>query len=259
KDIFEINRNDLQIGKQLGRGQFGVVYFGTYRNSIEVAVKMLKSDSMSEEDFLREAKVMHKLKHENLVQLYGICSIGKPLFIISEFMSRGCLLDYLREHFSSTTALSSQQTVEVLLNMALQICSAMLYLEENNFIHRDLAARNCLIGGTNIQIIKVADFGLAKCVIDSQYYLASEEAVFAVRWAAPEVLGYRKFSNKSDVWSFGVLLWELFTGGLRPYTELRNSEVARKVLKGHYLEKPEFCPMNIYNILRDCNSQVNKH
>jgi tyrosine-protein kinase Tec len=194
-DKWEIDHTELMLLEELGSGQFGVVRRGKWRGSIDVAVKMMKEGTMSEDDFIEEAKVMTKLQHTNLVQLYGVCSKNRPIFIVTEYMRYGSLLNHLRRHEQS---LSNNQGL--LLDMCIQICKGMAYLERHNYIHRDLAARNCLVGTENV--VKVADFGLARYVLDDQY-TSSGGSKFPIKWAPPEVLNYTRFSSKSDVWAYG--------------------------------------------------------
>ncbi|XP_060531106.1 tyrosine-protein kinase Btk-like isoform X2 [Cylas formicarius] len=243
-DKWEIDHSELMLLEELGSGQFGVVRRGKWRGSIDVAVKMMKEGTMSEDDFIEEAKVMTKLQHTNLVQLYGVCSKNRPIFIVTEYMRHGSLLNHLRRHEQS---LSSNQGL--LLDMCIQICKGMAYLERLNYIHRDLAARNCLVGTENV--VKVADFGLARYVLDDQY-TSSGGSKFPIKWAPPEVLNYTRFSSKSDVWAYGVLMWEVFTCGKMPYGRLKNSEVVDRVQKGLILEKPKGCYKEVYDVMRKC-------
>ncbi|XP_045478600.1 tyrosine-protein kinase Btk29A isoform X2 [Harmonia axyridis] len=247
-DKWEIDHNELMLLEELGSGQFGVVRRGKWRGSIDVAVKMMKEGTMSEDDFIEEAKVMTKLQHTNLVQLYGVCSKSRPIFIVTEYMRYGSLLNHLRRHESS---LSNNQGL--LLDMCIQICKGMSYLERHNYIHRDLAARNCLVGTENI--VKVADFGLARYVLDDQY-TSSGGSKFPIKWAPPEVLNFTRFSSKSDVWAYGVLMWEVFTCGKMPYGRLKNTEVVERVQKGLILEKPKACYKEVYDIMRMCWSHL---
>ncbi|XP_065159620.1 tyrosine-protein kinase Btk isoform X2 [Atheta coriaria] len=250
-DKWEIDPHELMLLEELGSGQFGVVRRGKWRGSIDVAVKMMKEGTMSEDDFIEEAKVMTKLQHTNLVQLYGVCSKNRPIFIVTEYMRHGSLLNYLRRHEQS---LSSNQGL--LLDMCIQICKGMAYLERHNYIHRDLAARNCLVGSENI--VKVADFGLARYVLDDQY-TSSGGTKFPIKWAPPEVLNYTRFSSKSDIWAYGVLMWEVFTCGKMPYGRLKNTEVVERVQKGMILEKPKGCYKEVYDIMRKCWSPLPEH
>lgn len=239
-DIWEVPRSEIVLGKELGSGQFGTVRQGRWQQT-PVAVKMMKEGAMSEDDFIDEAKVMTKFQHPHLVQLFGVCS-EKPIYIITEFMTQGCLLNYLRKN---QIRLQPPQMTE----MVRQVAYAMTYLESRNFIHRDLAARNCLIGDNNI--VKVADFGLARYVIDDEY-TASEGTKFPIKWAAPEVILYTKFSSKSDIWAFGILTWEIYTGGKQPYPAINNTDVVQKILNGYRLQKPTRCPEEMYRIVERC-------
>ncbi|XP_014667055.1 PREDICTED: tyrosine-protein kinase Btk29A-like isoform X2 [Priapulus caudatus] len=248
-DKWEIDPSELTLLDELGSGQFGVVRRGLFRGSIEVAIKMMKENTMSEDDFIEEAKVMTQLQHPNLVQLYGVSSKQRPIMIVTEFMKHGALLTYLRKNESRIVS-----QVALLLDMCVQVCSAMAYLEMNSFIHRDLAARNCLVGNDNA--IKVADFGLARYVLDDEY-TSSGGTKFPIKWAPPEVLGYARFSSKSDVWAFGILMWEVFTGGKMPYgRNTTNTQTVELVQRGFRLEKPGFCPPEVYKFMRNCWEQT---
>nr|XP_033338689.1 tyrosine-protein kinase Btk29A isoform X3 [Megalopta genalis] len=243
-DKWEIDPAELHLLEELGSGQFGVVRRGKWRGSIDVAVKMMKEGTMSEDDFIEEAKVMTKLQHQNLVQLYGVCSKDRPIYIVTEYMRHGSLLNYLRRHEATLGA-----NVGLLLDMCIQVCKGMAYLERHNYIHRDLAARNCLVGSENV--VKVADFGLARYVLDDQY-TSSGGTKFPIKWAPPEVLHYTRFSSKSDVWAYGVLMWEVFTCGKMPYGRLKNTEVVERVQRGVILERPKACFKEVYEVMRKC-------
>ncbi|ESN90458.1 hypothetical protein HELRODRAFT_166124 [Helobdella robusta] len=227
-----------------GSGQYGDVYEGIWLSrNLTVAVKTLKEETMVLKDFLEEASVMKEMKHPNLVQLLGVCTLEPPFFIITEFMSKGNLLEFLRN--SNEDEVSST----VLFYMATQIASAMAYLEAKNFIHRDLAARNCLVG-ENHQV-KVADFGLARLMKDDTY-TAHAGAKFPIKWTAPEGLAYNRFSTKSDVWAFGVLLWELATRGQSPYPGVDLTDVYHLLENGYRMEKPDECPSAVYRLMNKC-------
>jgi len=245
---WEIDPTELTLGEELGSGQFGVVRRGKWRGTTDVAVKMMKEGTMSEDDFIEEAKVMTKLQHTNLVQLYGVCSKHRPIYIITEYMKHGSLLSFLRKQKAS---IYSDHCV--LLDIALQVCRGMAYLERHNYIHRDLAARNCLVGAENV--VKVADFGLARYVIDDQY-TSNGGAKFPIKWSPPEVLNFTRFSSKSDVWAYGVLCWEVFTCGEMPYGRAKNPEVVERVQRGQILSQPGNCPIKVYEVMRLCWATV---
>ncbi|XP_021121016.1 Abelson tyrosine-protein kinase 2 isoform X5 [Heterocephalus glaber] len=202
-----------------------------------------KEDTMEVEEFLKEAAVMKEIKHPNLVQLLGVCTLEPPFYIVTEYMPYGNLLDYLRE------CNREEVTAVVLLYMATQISSAMEYLEKKNFIHRDLAARNCLVGENHV--VKVADFGLSR-LMTGDTYTAHAGAKFPIKWTAPESLAYNTFSIKSDVWAFGVLLWEIATYGMSPYPGIDLSQVYDLLEKGYRMEQPEGCPPKVYELMRAC-------
>lgn len=243
---WEINRLDIVMNQQIGNGQWGVVNEAIWRkHNVRVAVKTLKEDMMHlEEEFLVEAELMKNMRHPNLVQLLGVCTREAPIYIITEFMTKGNLLDYLRncDH--------DQINGFVLMYMATQICSAMSYLESRNYIHRDLAARNCLVSDNHL--VKVADFGLTRRVQPGDIYTAHVGAKFPIKWTAPEGLAYNKFSSKSDVWSFGVLLWEIATYGMTPYPGVELSDVFYTLNTGYRMGRPIGCPEPIYQLMQQC-------
>ncbi|XP_007898441.1 tyrosine-protein kinase ABL1 isoform X3 [Callorhinchus milii] len=243
-DKWEIERTDITMKHKLGGGQYGEVYEGVWKKyNLTVAVKTLKEDTMEVEEFLKEAAVMKEIKHPNLVQLLGVCTREPPFYIITEFMTHGNLLDYLRD------CNKEEVNAVVLLYMATQISSAMEYLEKKNFIHRDLAARNCLVGENHL--VKVADFGLSR-LMTGDTYTAHAGAKFPIKWTAPESLAYNKFSIKSDVWAFGVLLWEIATYGMSPYPGIDLSQVYDLLEKDYRMERPEGCPEKVYELMRAC-------
>lgn len=243
-DKWEMERTDITMKHKLGGGQYGEVYVGVWKKySLTVAVKTLKEDTMEVEEFLKEAAVMKEVKHPNLVQLLGVCTLEPPFYIVTEYMPHGNLLDYLRD------CDKDEVNAVVLLYMATQISSAMEYLEKKNFIHRDLAARNCLVGENHI--VKVADFGLSR-LMTGDTYTAHAGAKFPIKWTAPESLAYNTFSIKSDVWAFGVLLWEIATYGMSPYPGIDLSQVYDLLEKGYRMEQPEGCPPKVYELMRAC-------
>ncbi|XP_078116383.1 tyrosine-protein kinase BTK [Sander vitreus] len=241
--VWEIDPHCLTFIKELGNGQFGVVKYGKWQGQHDVAIKMIKEGSMSEDDFIEEAKIMMKLRHENLVQLYGVCTKQRPIYIVTEFLSNGCLLTYLRE------GLKQHPTTVHLLEMCKDVSEGMAYLESQQYIHRDLAARNCLVDGNGT--VKVTDFGLSRYVLDDEY-TSSAGSKFPVRWSPPEVLLYCKFSSKSDIWAYGVLLWEVYTLGRLPYERLNNTEIVDQVSRGLRLYRPQLANEKVYSIMSRC-------
>ncbi|XP_062240145.1 tyrosine-protein kinase Tec isoform X2 [Platichthys flesus] len=239
---WEIDPGELTFMKELGSGQFGLVRLGKWRAQHKVAIKAIREGAMLEEDFIEEAKVMMRLSHPKLVQLYGVCSQQTPIYIVSEFMEQGCLLNVLRQRQGSFSLAS-------LLSICLDVSEGMEHLEANGFLHRDLAARNCLVN--DALVVKVSDFGMARYVLDNQY-TSSSGAKFPVKWSPPEVFNFCRYSSRSDVWSFGVLMWEVFTEGRVPFERHQNHEVVTLVTRGHRLYRPKMATPTIYDIMQLC-------
>ncbi|XP_043917350.1 tyrosine-protein kinase TXK [Protopterus annectens] len=241
-DKWEINPSDLTFMKEVGCGEFGVVRLGKWKATRKVAIKAINEGAMSEDDFIEEAKVMMKLSHPYLVQLYGVCTQQRPIYIVTEFMENGCLLNYLRQR-------QGRFGKGQLLSMCQNVCEGMEYLEQNGFIHRDLAARNCLVNEKHV--VKVSDFGMARYVLDDQY-TSSSGAKFPVKWSPPEVFHYNKYSSKSDVWSFGVLMWEIYTEGKTPFENMANPEVVDEISRGYRLCRPFQASQTVYELMYSC-------
>ena len=242
---FEIDRNLFKLEKKIGQGQFGDVWQAEFtRNKMKVAIKTLK-EGMNPTDFKAEAALMRNLCHSKLIQLYALCTTEEPIYIITELMVNGSLLDYLQTPVGKRLQLDSQ------IYIAAQIADGMAYLEMKNYIHRDLAARNVLVGENNE--VKVADFGLARVVKDIQnIYAAREGTKFPIKWTSPEAAIYNKFSVKSDVWSFGIVLTEIVTYGRTPYPSMSNQEVLQQVSHSYRMPKPTNCPDRLYEIMLNC-------
>jgi len=245
---FEVDRNLFKLEKKIGQGQFGDVWQAEFvRNKMKVAIKTLK-EGMNPTDFKAEASLMRTLYHSKLIQLYALCTTEEPIYIITELMVNGSLLDYLQTPIGKRLQTDSQ------IYIAAQIADGMAYLEMKNYIHRDLAARNVLVGENNE--VKVADFGLARVVKDIQnIYAAREGTKFPIKWTSPEAAIYNKFSVKSDVWSFGIVLTEIVTYGRTPYPSMSNQEVLQQVSNGYRMPKPNNCPDRLYEIMLNCWKQ----
>ncbi|EUB59829.1 Tyrosine-protein kinase Btk29A [Echinococcus granulosus] len=239
-DEFELDPAELQIDPEpIGKGQFGVVKRGKFRN-IPVAVKQMVENAMNEEDFIEEAKNMR------LVSFTAIVLVSQN-FAIS-VSPIGSLRDFLRQRQSQFC-----NRPVVLADICAQVGNGMAYLEREQFVHRDLAARNCLVKSVsrNSVVVKVADFGMARFLLDNVYE-PSAGTKFPVRWAAPEVF-QSVYTDKADVWSFGVLMWEVFTYCLEnPYHGMNNSQVYQFIVDGGRLHKPAVCPDRIYVLMLEC-------
>ncbi|XP_051471066.1 cytoplasmic tyrosine-protein kinase BMX [Apus apus] len=240
--VWEMKREEIVLLRELGSGQFGMVHLGKWKGKYDVAIKMIKEGAMSEDELIEEAQTMMRLNHPKLVRLYGICSKSCPIYLVTEYMPNGCLLNYLRSHGKELQPLQ-------LLEICYDVCDAMAFLESCQFIHRDLAARNCLVD-SNLTV-KVSDFGMTRYVLDD-LYVSSLGTKFPVKWSAPEVFHYTKFSSKSDVWAFGILMWEVFTLGKQPYELYDNMQVIEKVSQGYRLYRPQMVSDIIYQIMYNC-------
>ncbi|KAL0967334.1 hypothetical protein UPYG_G00250950 [Umbra pygmaea] len=245
-DQWEIDRTSVKLLNKLGAGQFGEVYEGLWNHTTAVAVKTLKPGSMDSKDFLQEAQLMKKLRHPKLIQLYAVCTLQEPIYIITELMKHGSLLDYLQKDKGVSLRISNQ------IEMAAQVAAGMAYLELQNYIHRDLAARNVLVGENNV--CKVADFGLARVfkMESENIYEPKEGTKFPVKWTALEAINCNKFTIKSDVWSFGILLYEIITYGQMPYPNMTNYQVIQQLSTGYRMPSPSNCPKVMYEMMSDC-------
>ncbi|XP_067097399.1 tyrosine-protein kinase fynb isoform X3 [Osmerus mordax] len=241
-DSWEVERASLVLEVKLGAGCFADVWCGTWNGTTKVAVKTLKPGTMSPESFLEEAQIMKKLRHDKLVQLYAVVS-EEPIYIVTEYMGQGSLLEFLKDGEGRGLKLPN------LVDMAAQVAAGMAYIERMNYIHRDLRSANILVG--NNLVCKIADFGLARLIEDNEY-TARQGAKFPIKWTAPEAALYGKFTIKSDVWSFGILLTELVTKGRVPYPGMNNREVLEQVERGYRMPCPQDCPSSLHELMVQC-------
>ena len=269
-----VSNKNIEILHQLGTGQFGEVilantvglshqYLGIGNStnssiSIKVAVKTLKADPTDEvqKSFEKEIKFMSRLKDDNVIRLLGICTTGTP-FIMMEYMENGDLNQYLQQfEFTSETEKlpgPDETTLPALVYMSFQIASGMKYLSSHKFIHRDLATRNILVGVD--YTVKIADFGMSQNLYSAYYYKVGGRIVLPIRWMAYECF-FGKFSIKTDVWAYGITLWEIFTlCRHQPFYELSDQQVIENAIKGKdrmIPQQPEICPNGVYTIMKSC-------
>ncbi|XP_075595037.1 tyrosine-protein kinase Fer-like isoform X3 [Balearica regulorum gibbericeps] len=239
-----LSHEDVTLGELLGKGNFGEVYKGTLKDKTSVAVKTCKEDLPQEMKikFLSEARILKQYDHPNIVKLIGVCTQRQPIYIVMELISGGDFLSFLRK---KKDELKTKQLVKFSLDAA----SGMAYLESKNCIHRDLAARNCLVDENNI--LKISDFGMSRQEDDGVYSSSGLKQI-PIKWTAPEALNYGRYTSESDVWSFGILLWETFSLGVCPYPGMMNQQAREQVEKGYRMSAPQKCPEEIYTIMQRC-------
>jgi len=266
-DPWEFPRHHLKIYGILGEGCFGQVWkcealnIDGNKGTTTVAVKTLKESASEKEkkDLIAELNVMKMLDpHPNVVRLLGCCTLGsekEPTFVIMEYVAKGKLQEFLRksraEHYYGNLHGSSQKlTSRDLTSFCYHVAKGMAYLSSKKVVHRDLAARNVLVTENNI--CKVADFGFSRDIMIDNIYERKSEGRLPIRWMAPESLYDNIYTTKTDVWSYGVLMWEIATLGSTPYPGMSGSEVMKRVKEGHRLEKPEHCDREIFNMMFYC-------
>nr|XP_020027383.1 fibroblast growth factor receptor 2 isoform X8 [Castor canadensis] len=266
---WEFPRDKLTLGKPLGEGCFGQVVMAEAvgidkdkpKEAATVAVKMLKDDATEKDlsDLVSEMEMMKMIgKHKNIINLLGACTQDGPLYVIVEYASKGNLREYLRARrppgmeysYDINRVPEEQMTFKDLVSCTYQLARGMEYLASQKCIHRDLAARNVLVTENNV--MKIADFGLARDINNIDYYKKTTNGRLPVKWMAPEALFDRVYTHQSDVWSFGVLMWEIFTLGGSPYPGIPVEELFKLLKEGHRMDKPANCTSELYMMMRDC-------
>lgn len=263
----EFPMQTISFHQELGEGAFGKVYKGEVNVDgcvTQVAIKTLKENATAktQQDFRREVDMMTDLRHPNIICLLGVCVKEEPMCMLFEYMSHGDLHEFLIMHSPRSdisAANSDDGTVRILessdfLRMATQIAHGMEYLASHHYIHRDLATRNCLVGDQ--LTVKISDFGLSRDIYSSDYYRVQSKSLLPVRWMPPESILYGKFTTDSDIWSFGVVLWEVYSYGLQPYYGYSNQEVIDMIRNRQLLPCPEECPPHLYALMVECWHEV---
>uniref|UniRef100_A0A8C2L485 Fibroblast growth factor receptor n=1 Tax=Cyprinus carpio TaxID=7962 RepID=A0A8C2L485_CYPCA len=273
---WEFSRDKLTLGKPLGEGCFGQVVMAEAlgidkdkpKEAVTVAVKMLKDDATEKDlsDLVSEMEMMKMIgRHKNIINLLGACTQDGPLYVIVEYASKGNLREFLRARrppgmeYSYDIARVSDEplTFKDLVSCTYQVARGMEYLASQKCIHRDLAARNVLVTESNF--MKIADFGLARDVHNIDYYKKTTNGRLPVKWMAPEALFDRVYTHQSDVWSFGVLMWEIFTLGGSPYPGIPVEELFKLLKEGHRMDRPANCTNELYMMMKDCWHAISSH
>ncbi|XP_008316669.1 ephrin type-A receptor 2 isoform X4 [Cynoglossus semilaevis] len=246
----EIHPNHITKQKVIGVGEFGEVYRGILkvpgRKEVTVAIKTLKPGytEKQRQDFLSEASIMGQFSHQNIIHLEGVVTKFKHAMIVTEYMENGALDRYLRDHDGEFSSFQ-------LVGMMRGIAAGMKYLSDMSYVHRDLAARNVLVNNT--LECKVSDFGLSRVLEDDpEGTYTTSGGKIPIRWTAPEAIAYRKFTSASDVWSFGIVMWEVMAFGERPYWDMSNHEVMKAINEAFRLPAPMDCPSAVYQLMLQC-------
>uniref|UniRef100_A0A8C7R557 Focal adhesion kinase 1 n=1 Tax=Oncorhynchus mykiss TaxID=8022 RepID=A0A8C7R557_ONCMY len=244
---YEIQRDRIELGRCIGEGQFGDVHQGVYNSpenpTLNVAIKTCKnctSDSVREK-FLQEALTMRQFDHPHIVKLIGVIT-ENPVWIIMELCTMGELRSFLQVR-------KYNLDLSTLILFSHQLSTALAYLESKRFVHRDIAARNVLVSSTDC--VMLGDFGLSRYMEDSSYYKASKGKL-PIKWMAPESINFRRFTSASDVWMFGVCMWEILMYGIKPFQGVKNNDVIGRIENGERLAMPHNCPPTLYSLMTKC-------
>lgn len=245
RERWELSNDDVILLDKIGRGNFGDVYKAKLKSTKNtlVAVKTCRMTLPEEQKrkFLQEGRILKQYDHPNIVKLIGICVQKQPIMIVMELVSGGSLLMFLRKN-------AATMTQKQLMAMCRDAAAGMRYLESKNCIHRDLAARNCLIGNENI--VKISDFGMSR--EEEEYIVSGGMKQIPIKWTAPEALNFGKYTSLCDVWSYGILVWEIFSRGDTPYSGLSNSRARERIDEGYRMPAPENTPPEMYRLMLKC-------
>ncbi|NXT49514.1 INSR protein, partial [Pluvianellus socialis] len=259
-DEWEVPRDKITLLRELGQGSFGMVYEGIAKDIVKgepetrVAVKTVNESASLREriEFLNEASVMKGFSCHHVVRLLGVVSKGQPTLVVMELMAHGDLKSYLRSlrPDAENNPGRPPPTLREMIQMAAEIADGMAYLNAKKFVHRDLAARNCMVAEDFT--VKIGDFGMTRDIYETDYYRKGGKGLLPVRWMAPESLKDGVFTAYSDVWSFGVVLWEISSLAEQPYQGLSNEQVLKFVMDGGYLDQPDNCPERLHSLMQMC-------
>lgn len=245
RERWELNNDDVVLLDKIGRGNFGDVYKARLKTNpmAEVAVKTCRMTLPEDHKrkFLQEGRILKQYDHPNIVKLIGICVQKQPIMIVMELVAGGSLLSVLRKNANILT--TSQ-----LMRMCRDAAAGMKYLESKNCIHRDLAARNCLVGDDNI--VKISDFGMSR--EEEEYIVSDGMKQIPIKWTAPEALNFGKYTSLCDVWSYGILVYEIFSKGGTPYQGMSNSKAREQIDAGYRMPAPENTPKEMYRLMLKC-------
>ncbi|XP_076040534.1 tyrosine-protein kinase Fer isoform X2 [Oratosquilla oratoria] len=244
RERWELNNDDVELLDKIGRGNFGDVYKARLRGTgLEVAVKTCRVTLPDEQKkkFLQEGRILKQYDHPNIVKFIGICVQKQPIMIVMELVPGGSLLSFVRNH-------KNKMATKQLMAMCLDTASGMAYLESKNCIHRDLAARNCLVGHRNI--VKISDFGMSR--EEEEYIVSDGMKQIPIKWTAPEALNFGKYTSLCDVWSYGVLCWEIFSYGDVPYHGCSNTRAREMIDSGYRMPAVNSTPDEMYRLMLRC-------